>query len=56
MILETHVDFEGWQFVSDKEAKFDGTRFDVCMSNAISPDLLLSLPAPEPPRHQIPAV
>lgn len=26
--LETHVDFEGWQFVSDKEAKFDGTRFD----------------------------
>ncbi len=26
--LETHVDFEGWQFVSDKEAKFDGTSFD----------------------------
>lgn len=26
--LETHVDFEGWQFVSDKEAKFDNKRFD----------------------------
>lgn len=28
--LETHVDFEGWQFVSDKEAKYDKTSFD-CM-------------------------
>lgn len=26
--LETHVDFEGWQFVSDKEAKFDKKTFD----------------------------
>ncbi len=26
--LETHVDFEGWQFVSDKEAKYDKTSFD----------------------------
>jgi molybdopterin-guanine dinucleotide biosynthesis protein len=26
--LETHVDFEGWQFVSDKEAKFDNKTFD----------------------------
>ena len=26
--LETHVDFEGWQFVSDKEAKYDQTTFD----------------------------
>ncbi len=26
--LETHIDFEGWQFVSDKEAKYDKTSFD----------------------------
>ena len=26
--LATHVDFEGWQFVSDKEAKYDKTSFD----------------------------
>ncbi len=26
--LEAHVDFEGWQFVSDKEAKFDKKTFD----------------------------
>lgn len=26
--LVTHVDFEGWQFVSDKEAKYDKTSFD----------------------------
>lgn len=26
--LETHIDFEGWQFVSDKEAKYDKTTFD----------------------------
>ena len=26
--LETHVDFDGWQFVSDKEAKYDKTSFD----------------------------
>lgn len=26
--LETHVDFEGWQFVSEKEAKYDKTSFD----------------------------
>lgn len=26
--LQTHIDFEDWQFVSDKEAKFDKTTFD----------------------------
>lgn len=26
--LETHTDFEGWQYVSDKEAKYDKTSFD----------------------------
>lgn len=31
--LETHVDFEGWQFVSDKEAKFEGISFDKMYEN-----------------------
>ena len=31
--LETHVDFEGWQFVSDKEAKYDKTSFDCMYAN-----------------------
>jgi hypothetical protein len=31
--LETHVDFEGWQFVSDKEAKYDKTSFDHMYAN-----------------------
>lgn len=26
--LETHIDFEDWQFVSDKEARYDKTSFD----------------------------
>lgn len=30
--LETHIDFDGWQFVSDKEAKYDKTSFDLMYS------------------------